>query len=54
MESDIEAMYEVGWDSKEVLWARYLGILPARRITSLTIRITSVIIILIRILQPGG
>lgn len=25
MESDIEAMYEVGWDSKEVLWARYLG-----------------------------
>ena len=25
MESDIAAMYEVGWDSKEVLWARYLG-----------------------------
>ena len=25
MEADIAAMYEAGWDSKEVLWARYLG-----------------------------
>lgn len=25
MEEDITQMYEQGWDSKEVLWARYLG-----------------------------
>lgn len=25
MEEDMKAMYEKGWDSKEVLWTRYLG-----------------------------
>lgn len=32
MESDITQLYEKGWDSKEVLWARYLG--DSRNISS--------------------